>query len=82
MTWTFSPRWKEELVCSSAEGTLVLELTMGVLTVYFPPADVWQQLAPEWARACYGELDRELRVWCSSQGIPIVVDHSASVTAP
>jgi hypothetical protein len=79
MTWTFSPRWKEELVCSSAKGTLVLEMPMGVPTVYLPTADVWEVVAPGWARESYEELALELRLWCSRVGIPLVVHFSAAV---
>ena len=34
-------RWKEELVAVAAEGTLIFELTMGTLHVYFPDHDAW-----------------------------------------
>ena len=36
-TVVFSPKWKEELVCSLDDRQFVLELTMGKLTAFLPP---------------------------------------------
>ncbi len=81
-TWTFEPRWKEELLCSCADGKLVLELAMGILTVYLPPIEKWERVVPPWARGRYQELERDLRAWSRAQAIPMVIDESAHVTLP
>jgi hypothetical protein len=75
----FKPRWKEELVPECPEGSLVIELTMGVLEAYFPTPERWNRDAPTWARARYEELLEALRTWCARQRIPLVVEEAASV---
>ncbi len=60
MVYTFSPRWKEELVCSCPTGRLVLELTMGILTIYFPTQKNWRRLAPSWAKNLHDEIHTAL----------------------
>jgi hypothetical protein len=46
MSFEFTPRWKEELVCECADGRLVVEITMGILHVYFPSEARWSRDAP------------------------------------
>jgi hypothetical protein len=40
LTFNFAPRWKEELVCLCALGSFVLEMPIGVTSVYLPTEDV------------------------------------------
>ena len=47
--YTFTPRWKEELVCSCEDGEIVIDLTMGIPNVYFYGVATWAK------RACLGD---------------------------
>ncbi len=72
----FNPRWREELVASSDEGVLILELTMGKYHVYFPSQSKWTESAPEWAKEKWEVYLTETTNWCSQNNIPIsVVDN-------
>jgi hypothetical protein len=72
----FNPRWREELVASSDEGVLILELTMGKYHVYFPSQNKWKESAPEWAKEKWEVYLTATRNWCSQNNIPIsVVDN-------
>ena len=77
--FTFSPRWKEELVCSGPGGEFVLELTMGRLVAYLPDEAAWAQKSPPWARAHWAELRDELEQWCRANDAGFVVDATAHV---
>lgn len=79
VVFTFAPRWKEELVCSCALGSFVLEMTMGKYSVYLPPESMWQTKAPAWARPLWQELHGQLTAWCASERMPLHVDESAMV---
>ncbi len=79
MPFQFTPRWKEELVCECAEGKFVVEITMGVLHVYFPAEARWDREAPAWAKGRYVEILAELTQWCATQKIPLTVDDKAWV---
>jgi hypothetical protein len=77
MSIRFSPRWKEELVAESAEGTLVFEFTMGVQHVYFPSKTLWQKEVPAWAQPRWEEYLAQCTEWCSRNHVPIsVVDNT------
>ena len=39
IAFEFQPRWREEIVCSCSLGAFILEMTMGVTTVYLPTAE-------------------------------------------
>lgn len=41
MNFTFQTRWKEELVCSCPLGKVVLEMPMGVASVYILTELAW-----------------------------------------
>jgi len=72
----FNPRWKEELVATSDEGSLIFELTMGVYHVYFPSQSAWLTSAPEWAKQKREIYLTECEKWCTNNNIPItIVDH-------
>lgn len=79
MDFTFEPRWKEELVCWCSLGALLLDMPMGVVSVYLPSAEAWQQRAPIWARPHWEELHVQLRNWCAASSFPLHVDGSAGV---
>jgi hypothetical protein len=78
---TFCPRWKEELVCSCDYGTFVLEMPMGVTSVYFPPQEAWAVRAPDWAKPYWLEIHQQLMEWCVSESIPLYIDETADVYA-
>lgn len=78
--WAFAPRWREKLVCRSAEGELHVKLTMGALLhVHFPTREGWDVQAPGWAKARREDLLAELRRWCDDNGIPLSVEPAARV---
>ena len=79
LTFSFSPRWKEELVCSCALGSFLLEMPMGITSVYFPTESAWQQKAPEWARPYWTKINEQLARWCARQTIPLYVKDDAAV---
>ena len=79
VTITFQPKWKEELVCDSALGSFVLEMPMGIVSVYFPTEDTWRYRAPHWAVAHYASILAQLRNWCEKNGVPLYVEESAQV---
>jgi hypothetical protein len=79
LRYSFSPRWKEELVCTCRLGDFVIEMPMGITTVYLPTAERWQVLAPEWARGHWEILHAQLAEWCARQHIPLQLDATATV---
>jgi hypothetical protein len=77
--FSFCPRWKEELVCSCPLGRFVLEMPMGITSVYLPTEESWQSVAPEWARPHWNELHGQLSAWCARQHYPLFVDRTARI---
>ena len=75
----FHPRWKEELVCTMDGHQFIVELTMGVLTVYFPTKERWQASAPEWAKGHWDRVHEDLSAWCEGQGWPLKIEENAWV---
>jgi hypothetical protein len=75
----FQQRWKEELVVTGDGGQFVLELPMGVLSVYFPTEAAWKAKSPEWAKNQYFELKQELEVWSLKNKAMFHVDETAGV---
>jgi hypothetical protein len=70
----FKPKWKEQLVCSCALGSFVLDMPMGVVSVYLPTEEHWQEVAPAWAMKLWGTLFQQLHEWCGKQNIPLHLD--------
>jgi hypothetical protein len=79
-TVQFQPKWKEELVCTMDGRSFVVELTMGVLTVYFPTQTKWEASAPEWARQHWERVRADLSAWCQQQKMPLVIEDHAWVS--
>ena len=75
----FEPRWKEELVCSCEFGSFILEMPMGVISVYLPTQPEWEQRAPVWVRPHWEALRTQLSEWCAHYRYPLYVDASAAV---
>ena len=78
-TFAFKPRWKEQLVVTSKNGSFVLELPMGVLSAYLPTQDVWREIAPLWAKDNWPELRQDLEVWCKQNNAKFIIDATATV---
>jgi hypothetical protein len=76
---TFQPKWKEELVCTMDGTSFVIELTMGVATVYLPSQHKWEASVPDWARDQWERVKADLSDWCQQQDIPLVIDDQAWV---
>jgi hypothetical protein len=75
----FQPRWKEELVVTASGGSFVLELSMGMLSVYLPTEAEWQRRAPGWAISLWPNLKAELEAWCRENNSALCIDASADV---
>ncbi len=75
----FRARWKEELVCTGPGGTFVLELPMGILTVYLPTEDAFKRAAPSWTEHLWPELRIELAQWCVTNKAQLIIDPTAGV---
>ena len=79
-TFTFHARWREELVCTAAGGSFVLEATMGGrLAAYLPTEEAWPARAPAWAMALWPVLHSELTAWCVANDAGLVVVADARV---
>lgn len=73
----FRPEWKELLVGSMDGKEFTIELTMGVLTVYFPTNEKWEASAPDWAKHQWERVRADLAIWCGQQKIPLVIENHA-----
>ena len=73
----FQPKWKEELVCNIDGRRLTVEITMGVLTVYFPTKATWEATAPNWAKEQWERVEEDLSAWCLQEKIPLVIEDNA-----
>ena len=77
--FTFQPRWKEELVVTSKNGSFILDLSMGILSAYLPTQNVWHEKAPIWAKDSWPELKQELEAWCKENNAKFIIDATAIV---
>lgn len=77
--YQFEYRWKEVLVCTAAEGSFGLEMTMGKVGVYLPTEEIWKLRAPGWAKQDWAVLFDDLKAWCSDQNVPLHIDETAVV---
>ncbi len=77
--FTFTPKWKEELVCSCSQGGFIIEMTMGVDGIYFPTENKWKTEAPNWTLIYWDSIRAQLSSWCEKNKIPLYVDESAWV---
>ena len=75
----FQQRWKEELMVMGDGGQFLLELPMGVLSVYFPTESAWKAKSPEWAKDQYSELKHELEEWSLKNKAILHVNETAGV---
>lgn len=75
----FQPRWKEEMVVTSKDGTFVIDLAMGNLTAYLLPEDLWREQAPSWAKEHWAQLKSELEAWCEKYNAKLAIDVTAVV---
>ncbi len=75
--WRFTPRWRDDLVCASPEGQLVLG--MAGEHVHFPAEEAWARQVPEWAKDHRSEILSALERWCAAYGFLLTVDERAFV---
>lgn len=66
-SYGFSIRWREELVCSCAEGAFALDMP-GHTEVLLPSEAGWAARAPAWAREHRQAFTVQLRAWAKGQG--------------
>lgn len=69
--FSFRPRWKEELVCECELGHVVLDMPMGVVSVYPPTSEAWHAGAPGWAVPLWESFNAQLTAWCDLHKIPM-----------
>ena len=77
--FTFQPRWKEEMVVTGPGGAFVLEMPMGITSVYLPTEAEWGKRAPAWARPLWMQLNAELEAWCRDNNSGFHIDKTAWV---
>ncbi len=75
----YHSKWKETLVGEIGDYSFHIELTMGILTVYFPTEETWNESAPSWAKGCWEMAKFEAEKWCNTSNIPMVIDHKSWV---
>jgi hypothetical protein len=75
--YTFAPKWKEELICKTIDGSFLIEMTMGITCVYAPTKETWEKNAPDWDKSNYDLFISELEEYCKKQGFPLRQDPSA-----
>lgn len=73
------PRRKEDLVVTGAEGAFILDMPMGVPTVYLPTEAAWRCKAPVWAHELWSVLRAELEDWCRASHMQLRVEDKAGV---
>lgn len=73
----FNPRWREELVATGERGTLIFEITMGTLHVYFPSLERWLLKAPLWAKEHLEKYENSCRKYCEQNKIPFTITDDA-----
>jgi hypothetical protein len=77
----FSPRWKEELVCSVDGKSFVIEFSMGsAYHAYLPEQERWEAVAPDWAKPLWEQVRDDLTRWCEGQRIKLTIDSNSWVT--
>ncbi|EEF62540.1 hypothetical protein Cflav_PD5175 [Pedosphaera parvula Ellin514] len=64
------------------ERCFIIELTMGILTVYFPTRPKWEAGAPDWAKHQWERVKEDLVVWCKAEHIPLRIQDDAWVDFP
>jgi hypothetical protein len=79
MEFEFYPRWKEELVVKGDGGSFVLEMPIGVLSVYLPTEDQWSDKSPCWAKGDWSLLRSQLEIWCKENKAQFHLDETAGV---
>jgi hypothetical protein len=77
--WHFTPRWRDDLVCSSQEGRVVLG--MAADEVHVPTEEAWARRAPAWATGRRSELLTALEAWSVAYGVRLTVSERAVVEA-
>lgn len=69
--FSFTPKWKEELVCRTPWAAFTVEITMGVLHVYFPDEAKWKKDLLGHLHDKWSEVVQELGRWCEKEKIPL-----------
>jgi hypothetical protein len=57
----------------------VLELPMGILSVYLPTEEAWGDRAPGWAKDLWPVLHDELQEWCQKNKANFFVHATAGI---
>jgi hypothetical protein len=70
----FQPKWKEDLVGTMDGRRFVVEITMGILTVYFPTQSKWEASAADWASHQWERVREDLAAWCQQQKMSLVIE--------
>ena len=76
-SFSFTPKWKEELVCETPWAKFTVEMTMGSLHVYFPNEEKWKSSVPEHLHDKWAAICVELQPWCQKHDTLFSTDSSA-----
>lgn len=69
--FTFRPQWKEELACECEFGVAMLDMPMGVTSVYLPSQHTWEEKAPDWAAPLWETFNAQVVAWAKECKIPM-----------
>lgn len=58
---------------SGPDGALVIEMPMGIPTVYFPTEFEWEKQAPLWAVSRRPEILAAVTTWCSHEQVALTL---------
>ena len=78
--FTFRPRWKEELVCTSDGGSFIIDMPWGIVTVYAPTRAAWEEQAQPWDINHYDTFIDELERWWRQINFPLAIVDDAWMT--
>ncbi len=79
MSIRYQPRWKEMFDGFLGDHRFTIEITMGVLHVYFPTEETWERSAPPWAQSMWACARDSAIQWADDNSIPFDIDHAAWV---
>ena len=79
MTIKYLPRWKEMLDGIYGDHRFTVEITMGIIHVYFPTEETWERDAPAWAQGLWPQAKEDAQQWCAGNNTPFEVNPTAWV---
>lgn len=78
LRFSFSIRWREELVCACGAGAFALDMP-GHTEVLVPAEAAWAARVPDWAQGHRAAFLDQLEAWCRQEGHTLTVWDQAPV---